>query len=284
MNLEAALQTFIVESRELLQSMEDSLLLLEREPDNADAMNATFRAAHTIKGSAGLFGLDDIVRFTHVVESVLDPPAQRGSAAGERILSALLLECGDHIGACWSAAAASDQPADPAALEMRQSALLAAGQVLAAAGVPEAAAQPVEPPVEPRPALSRDGRTGRRRATWHISLRFAPTCCATAWTRCPSSATCARSATSSHRRRCAMPCPSRRRLDPEPATSASRSTCSSAATQGRTIEGVFEFVRDDCADPHPAAAQPRSRNYRADRLNCQEDATRWARCWCVAAR
>ena len=32
MNLEAALQTFIVESRELLQSMEDSLLLLEREP------------------------------------------------------------------------------------------------------------------------------------------------------------------------------------------------------------------------------------------------------------
>jgi hypothetical protein len=41
-------------------------------PQDAEAVNGLFRAAHTIKGSAGLFGFDEVVRFTHVVESVLD--------------------------------------------------------------------------------------------------------------------------------------------------------------------------------------------------------------------
>jgi len=67
-----ALQTFFMESRELLEAMEESLLGLESSPDDDDAINAIFRAAHTIKGSGGLFGLDGIVSFTHVVENVLD--------------------------------------------------------------------------------------------------------------------------------------------------------------------------------------------------------------------
>ena len=57
MNLEDALQTFIVESRDLLQQMEEALLRIEQSPDDLDLINAIFRAAHTIKGSAGLFGL-----------------------------------------------------------------------------------------------------------------------------------------------------------------------------------------------------------------------------------
>ncbi|HNO89391.1 MAG TPA: Hpt domain-containing protein, partial [Rhodocyclaceae bacterium] len=69
--LDDALQTFIVESRELLQQMEEALLEMEHGTDDPDTLNAIFRAAHTIKGSAGLFGLDDIVAFTHDVESLL---------------------------------------------------------------------------------------------------------------------------------------------------------------------------------------------------------------------
>ncbi|MBQ1765609.1 MAG: Hpt domain-containing protein, partial [Aquincola sp.] len=63
MNLDQALQTFIVESRELLEQMEDALLSLGQldEAGTSEAVNAIFRAAHTIKGSSGLFGLDDIV-------------------------------------------------------------------------------------------------------------------------------------------------------------------------------------------------------------------------------
>ena len=75
MNMEAAQQTFIAESRELLGDMETALLTLEKTPNDADSVNAVFRAAHTIKGSAGLFGLDGLVAFTHI------PPKLKALAA-----------------------------------------------------------------------------------------------------------------------------------------------------------------------------------------------------------
>ena len=66
-----ALAAFITESRELLEHMETALLQLEQEPLDAETINAVFRAAHTIKGSAGIFGLDHIVRFTQDRKSVV---------------------------------------------------------------------------------------------------------------------------------------------------------------------------------------------------------------------
>ena len=87
------LQTFIAESQELLQQMEQALLDIEQNPDDPDTLNAIFRAAHTIKGSAGLFGFDLIVAFTHVAESVLDR-ARSGELPIDGTLSALLLEAG----------------------------------------------------------------------------------------------------------------------------------------------------------------------------------------------
>lgn len=96
-SMEQAFQTFIVESTELLQEMEDKLLGLESSDDYAESVNSIFRAAHTIKGSAGLFGLDDIVTFTHVVESVLDE-VRSGSLTLDDGLINLLLQCKDYIG------------------------------------------------------------------------------------------------------------------------------------------------------------------------------------------
>ena len=61
MNLDEALQTFIVESRELLQDMENALLALEQAEEKTELINAIFRTAHTIKGSSGLFSLDHVV-------------------------------------------------------------------------------------------------------------------------------------------------------------------------------------------------------------------------------
>lgn len=93
---EQLIPSFVAESRDLLQQMEDSLLTIEAEPDNADAISAVFRAAHTIKGNAGVFGFDDIVAFTHVVESLLDE-VRAGVTKVEKDLVALLLSCRDHI-------------------------------------------------------------------------------------------------------------------------------------------------------------------------------------------
>jgi len=99
MNLDDALQTFIVESHDLLQAMEDALLEVEQNEDPAqlsESIGAIFRAAHTIKGGAGLFGLDGIVGFTHVMESVLDKVRNNELAIDEKMV-ALLLSCSDHI-------------------------------------------------------------------------------------------------------------------------------------------------------------------------------------------
>ena len=96
MNLDQALFTFIEESRELLSDMEDSLLRIAHEAQPHDCVNAIFRAAHTIKGSAGLFGLDALVGFTHVAESLLDE-VRAGDVTLNAELVQLLLNCCDHI-------------------------------------------------------------------------------------------------------------------------------------------------------------------------------------------
>ncbi|KRP45836.1 two-component system, chemotaxis family, sensor kinase CheA [Pseudomonas libanensis] len=115
-NLDQAQQTFIVEARELLQAMEQSLLQLESEPGDQDAIGAIFRAAHTIKGSAGLFGLASIVGFTHIVEDVLDR-LREGNVAVDAALIALLLKCGDHMLELVEVVANRGEVPTPAALE-----------------------------------------------------------------------------------------------------------------------------------------------------------------------
>ncbi len=96
-NMAEARDIFFAESRELLDSLEDTLLRLEAEPANSETLNALFRVAHTIKGSAGLFELHRIVGFTHILESVLDR-ARSGKLVIDRVMTALLLQCRDHIG------------------------------------------------------------------------------------------------------------------------------------------------------------------------------------------
>ncbi|MBL8484631.1 MAG: Hpt domain-containing protein, partial [Rhodocyclaceae bacterium] len=65
-------QVFFEEVAEHLASME--ALLLETQLDHFDAeqMNAIFRAAHSIKGSSGTFGFEDMARVTHELETLLD--------------------------------------------------------------------------------------------------------------------------------------------------------------------------------------------------------------------
>lgn len=96
MNLEVALQTFLEEARELLAEMERILLDVESSEMSHEQINALFRAMHTIKGSAGLFGLDGIVSFSHEAENVLDR-VRDGEIRLDAQLCALLLRCHDHV-------------------------------------------------------------------------------------------------------------------------------------------------------------------------------------------
>src|SRR5690606_11143018 len=65
-------QTFFQECEEQLAELEEGLLVIEREEGDLETINAVFRAVHSIKGGAGAFGLDDLVRFAHTFETTLD--------------------------------------------------------------------------------------------------------------------------------------------------------------------------------------------------------------------
>lgn len=93
MDMDQAMQLFVEEAKDLLALMEAGLLAIESGEISAQAeIDAIFRAAHTIKGSAGLFGLDAIVGFTHSVESVLDK-VRGGDLPLDTALCSLLLDC-----------------------------------------------------------------------------------------------------------------------------------------------------------------------------------------------
>lgn len=96
MDMDNALQTFYAEADELLGQMELALLRLEDGESDEDTLNEIFRAAHTIKGSGGIFGLEHIVSFTHVVENVLDR-VRDNQIQLEKKLIELLFKCRDHI-------------------------------------------------------------------------------------------------------------------------------------------------------------------------------------------
>ncbi|MDP2962617.1 MAG: chemotaxis protein CheA [Sulfurimicrobium sp.] len=173
MNLDDALQTFVVESHELLQAMEDALLDIENSADPVESINAIFRAAHTIKGSAGLFGLDGIVAFTHVMESVLDK-VRDGKVSIDDDMVALLLSCGDHIKVLLGGLSDGQEHIDPdmaatgAALVERLSVYLGetAGKTVVTAGHHPKVESAAEPKVESI------GGGFVETDNWHISLHF----------------------------------------------------------------------------------------------------------------
>ncbi len=105
----AALPSFISEAIEQTEAVEALLLELEEQPDNRELLDSLFRCAHTVKGSAGIFGLSKVVDFAHHVETLLDQMRDGALTMGPE-LSTLLLECNDEIK--FLVASASDEAAD----------------------------------------------------------------------------------------------------------------------------------------------------------------------------
>lgn len=108
---DSAIDSFEYEATELLNLMEESLLRLENTPGDEALINAVFRAAHTIKGTGGVFGFDNIVEFTHIVENVLDR-VRGGKVEIESDLIAMLLNCRDHMGTLVRLAVEGDEAPD----------------------------------------------------------------------------------------------------------------------------------------------------------------------------
>ena len=70
MDVSQYLEIFIDETKEHLQTLSDQFMVIEQEPENMDAVNEIFRAAHSLKGMAGTMGFKRMQRLTHDMENV----------------------------------------------------------------------------------------------------------------------------------------------------------------------------------------------------------------------
>jgi len=123
-DINPALETFSQEVDELLAAMEEALLGLEVASVDADCINSIFRAMHTIKGSSGLFGFDDVVAFTHEAETVLDR-VRNGEREIDAELISVLLACKDHTAQIIQHVLFNEGEPLPEALQQQSQALIA---------------------------------------------------------------------------------------------------------------------------------------------------------------
>ena len=89
-------QAFFEESVEHLDAMEHLLIDLSVDQPDPEDLNAIFRAAHSIKGSAGTFGFTDLANTTHILENLLDR-IRKGDLAIRSDMVDAFLQAGDLL-------------------------------------------------------------------------------------------------------------------------------------------------------------------------------------------
>ena len=233
---------FVTESREQLAALEATLLQLENGSGDDDTMNAIFRAAHTIKGGAGVIECGFIVAFTHVVENALDR-LRNGDIAVSGDLVAVLLACGDHIGhllgtlEAGAAAPDADLQADGDALlaRLQRDWLDADGAPAVRSGPPSAAPASIES----------SGGGAVETDCWHISLRFGPDVLKNGMDPLSFLRYLATIGTIVRLETIADAMPPAAEMDPENCYLGFEISFASSADKA-AIERVFDFVRDDC--------------------------------------
>ena len=133
-------QVFFEESQEHLDSMESLLLGLDLADPDAEELNAIFRAAHSIKGSAGTFGFTDLAEVTHVLENLLDR-IRKGELPLRPEMIDAFLDAGDVLKGLLAAHRGNGvaDPAQVAAMCKRLSELTVSASPVAASPAPQAA-------------------------------------------------------------------------------------------------------------------------------------------------
>jgi len=164
--MDAIQQAYVVEGRELLQMMEDNLLQMESNGGDSDTINSIFRAAHTIKGGAGVIECTFIVEFTHVLENVLDE-MRSGTISASPELVEVLLACSDHLGTLMGCVESEVEPTS----EVNTISASLREKLQHYLGQPAESTQGI---VLSEPKIHASGGGEMETDNWHISLRFGP--------------------------------------------------------------------------------------------------------------
>lgn len=145
---EAIKQTFFLECEELLTDLEASVTALTFGDGDGETINAAFRAIHSIKGGAGAFGLEELVRFAHVFETYMDELRSGRKTCDDIAIRAMLHASdvlADHVSYARGLIPSMDEErSQTVANELR--ALMDDGGPVVAATAPEP--NPVEDPIE----------------------------------------------------------------------------------------------------------------------------------------
>ena len=90
------LESFIVETREILERLGQDLLLLEKGSADKEMLNTIFRAVHTVKGTSSFLGLDQMTSLAHRFEDVLNK-LRRGELVVTPLRMDVMLEAYDIL-------------------------------------------------------------------------------------------------------------------------------------------------------------------------------------------
>jgi two-component system chemotaxis sensor kinase CheA len=147
-------EVFFQECEEQLGELESGLLRMQDGTTDAETVNAVFRAVHSIKGGAGIFALDGLVRFAHVFETSLDA-IRSGKMQAEQHVMALLLRAADVlmdlVRAARKGETVPESRTQGLVAEFKDLAAGSGAKPAAAAAPAAAGGPPAPPPPAPRP-------------------------------------------------------------------------------------------------------------------------------------
>ena len=162
--IEEMLPAFVEEATEQSDALEQLLLDLEASPSDSGLLDALFRCAHTIKGSAGVFGLNEVVSFTHHVEALLQQ-LREGLLQLNPGLNTLLLRSNDMIRQLVKQASSRQALSDEQMVQRET----IVNQLLLATGKSPSEAHGVE-----KAGTSTQEEAQAPVQCWHVSVKFGP--------------------------------------------------------------------------------------------------------------
>ena len=153
MDVSQYLDIFIDETNEHIQSLNDNIMNLEKEPENKDTINEIFRAAHSLKGMAGTMGFKKMQHLTHDMENVFQEIRNDNVKVNSGLID-ILFDCLDAIEAYLDTIKnTSDEGAeDNAVLIQKLNDFLSGAEGSDAAAEPKKTEEAAEPKKEEQPA------------------------------------------------------------------------------------------------------------------------------------
>ncbi|HVO72398.1 MAG TPA: Hpt domain-containing protein, partial [Ignavibacteriaceae bacterium] len=84
------LDSFLIETKEILEKLDVDLVEMENKPDDTDLLNQVFRSFHTIKGTSGFLGLNKLTKITHKCEDILNKLRKKESRLNSSVMDGIL--------------------------------------------------------------------------------------------------------------------------------------------------------------------------------------------------